>query len=768
MLERFAGYVIRHAKFVVAVCLLVTLGFGYLIRDLKINSDILTTLPQDDPVIQTFNQVGETYGGNSLAIVAVEADDIFTPRTLATIRDLTNRFRAIPGVISVTSLTHVMDIHESGGQIEIAQLIDENDFPETAEACLALKTRALSKDLLRGRLVSEDSRLSLIVCRLFTDKEKVSSRIRAEALAAGVREKLYFSGMPFQSNEIFRLIIKDLILLIPIIVVVMGAALFLGFRTLHGIWLPLLSVGISTLWTLGLMSLLRVPLSIFSDIIPVVLMAVGSAYSIHVISHYHEGGAALDPESKAVRNLAAIGLPVILAGVTTMVGFVSFVFGSYLTMIREFGAFVALGIGFTLLNALTLVPALLYIIRPPVKSRGWEAAQARRPGRLSRGWAALIVGYRGGVLAVFGLLAVIFSLFIPRIDRQVDFLDYFKPGSEIRQAENMIGRSFGGSVPTQVIVRGDIQDPEVLAAMARMQEELRRQPELHNPQSIVDYLIEMNAVMGEGRRLPDARDKVANLWFLLEGEEVLSQLVNSDGTEAIIQAMQTSAFTRRNNQMVDQLRAACRRLGTDKVSFELTSQPVIYKKLDDSLIRSQTSSMSLALGFIALCLVLMLRSLKNGLLSVLPIIFSLLLMFGFMGMARIPLDVATVLLASISIGIGVDYSIHFAGRLRRELDASRELPLDPEPLLARALQGTGKAIWINAVTVAAGFLVLGFSNLVPIQRFGMLVAFAMFSSGLGAITIIPALLLPRKKNGLAPQPAQTIKPAELAEIEGGK
>ncbi|MEW6515350.1 MAG: MMPL family transporter [candidate division FCPU426 bacterium] len=767
MLERFSRFVIRHAKLMVALSLLATLGFGYQLRYLKINSDVLTSLPQDDPVIKTFNQVGETYGGNALAIVAVEADDIFTPGTLASIRDLTNRFRAIPGVISVASLTHVIDIHDTDGQIEISQLIDENDFPRTPAACQALKTRALSKTLLRGRLVSEDGRLTLIVCRLLKDKEKVSSRIRAEALRARVPEKLYFTGMPFQSNEIYRFIVSDLMVLIPIIAVVMSLALFLSFRTLHGIWLPLLAVGISTLWTLGMMSLLRVPLSIFSNIIPVVLMAVGSAYSIHVISHYHESGASLDPEERAVGNLKDVGVPVILAAVTTMIGFASFIFGSYLTMIKEFGAFVALGIGFALFNSLTLVPALLYLIHPQAR-RPHPSADGRLPGpgRLSRFWAGLVVRHRAGLLAAFGLIAVVCSLFIPRIDRRVDFLDYFKPGSEIRKAENIIGRYFGGSVPTQVIVRGDIQDPDVLAAMAKMQEELKRQPELRNPQSIVDYLVEMNAVMGEGRRLPDTREKVANLWFLLEGEEVMSQLVNPDASEAIIQAVQKSAFSRQNSQMVEQIQAACRALGSDKVSFELTSQPVIFKKLDDSLMRSQRSSMSLALGFIVLCLVLMLRSLKNGLLSALPIAFSLLVMFGFMGAVRIPLDVATVLLASITIGIGVDYSIHFANRLQREQGLG--YTPDPEQLLARALSGTGKAIWINVVTVAAGFLVLVFSNLVPIQRFGILVALTMLSSGLGAIAIIPVLLLPGQKRPLAPQPAQAPKTAAPAEIKGGK
>ncbi|MDD5066637.1 MAG: efflux RND transporter permease subunit, partial [bacterium] len=324
---------------------------------------------------------------------------------------------------------------------------------------------------------------------------------------------------------------------------------------------------------------------------------------------------------------------------------------------------------------------------------------------------------------------------------KVDIQGYFQPGSSIRVADEIINRNFGGSMMLQMLVKGDIQDPAVLEQMKEMQEFLKKQSDIHNPQSVLDLIIEMNDVIGEGRRVPDSREKVANLWFFLEGQEVMSQLVNEDKNEAVIQCMVSRIDTASQlKKMLDAVRDHIRERNNDKISYSLTGYPSIYEHLDNSIIRSQVRSLIICVILVFICLVLLLRSFTGGLIGLVPITFTLLLIFGCMGYFHIPLDVATVLVGSIAIGIGIDYPIHFISRFRQEFHKSKSAA----DALDITLRTTGKAITINVLTVMLGFLVLLFGNLVPIQNFSILLAITMLGSGISTMVLLPALIIVTK------------------------
>ena len=314
---------------------------------------------------------------------------------------------------------------------------------------------------------------------------------------------------------------------------------------------------------------------------------------------------------------------------------------------------------------------------------------------------------------------------------------YFKPGTPIRMTEEMMEKKFGGSIPIQILVKGDIQEPGILKEMKRMEDFLKSQEDVHNPQSVADLIEEMSDVMGEGKTIPDSKDKVCNLWFLLEGEEIMSQLVNRDNTEAVIQATLGSVNTARIKRLNEDINKYIKEINNSSIVFTQTGMPPIYQKLDESIVKSQIQSIIIALVLVFICLVFLMRSFVGGLIGLTPIVFTLLIIFGFMGVSGIPLDIATVLVGGISIGIGIDYSIHFLNRFRKEFKkAGTELDA-----LDKTLETTGKAILINVLSVTMGFLVLVLGNLVPLQRFGILVAIVMIGSGIGAITLLPAIIL---------------------------
>ncbi|MCK4642232.1 RND family transporter [bacterium] len=742
-MKRFSKLVIKYRVVIIIITTLLTLVSGYFLKDLQINADITSYLPKSDPVVKLFDQIGEQYGGTLIALIALETDDIFNKETIEKINHLTQEYKKVEDVSYVTSITNVLDIKtDEEGTLQISRLIDEYDLPSTHEDLQELKDYILSKDMYRGRLVSEDAKATLIICCLQegTDKMKTAGQMKEIIRNADVKEKVSYGGIPFQMMDISEIIQDDLKLLLPLVLLMIFISLLFAFRSLRGVLLPILSVVICTIWTLGLMSILKIPITAISNIIPVILIAIGSAYSIHVISKFNEDVVTEEDRVKqSEKALSEISIPVLLAAVTTMVGFVAFAFGSYLTMIREFGIFSGLGVFFALVISITFVPSVLSLL--PVKRR--ISSSNEDDSKRKNGMARFMDKISEGVLKnekaiiIGSAIIVLISIFgIPKIQRKVDMLDYFEPGTSIRLAEELLQSKFGGSIPIQILVKGDIQDPVVLKQMKKMEEFLKSQ-NVHNPQSVADLIEEMSYAMGGGKGIPDSKDKVSNLWFLLEGEDIMSQLVNPDKTEALIQATITTVDTKQVRKLVGAIEDYIGKTNTSEFSFTQTGMPLIYQHLDDSIILSQVQSLIIALILVFICLLILFRSFTGGLIGLAPIGFTLVIIFGFMGLSGIPLDIATVLVGSISIGIGIDYSIHFGTRFRREFKKAKT----EREALEKTLETTGEAILINVITVMMGFLVLIFANLIPLRRFCILIAITMVGSGVGAVTLMPAIIL---------------------------
>ncbi len=941
-MQQFAEWVIRYRRWVIGVTIILTIFFGYQLRWIQVNSDLLSYLNPDDPAVQLFNRVGETYAGTALAMVGLEADDVFTYPTLETIHRLTEQIKQIPGVASVTSLTDVLDIRGVAGGLEVGKLINPNAIPEDPQALQQLRQYTLSKDMYNGRLVSPDGRITIIVARIQqkADKQAVAQAIQQVAQKEAGDYRLYFSGLPMQMIEINAIILQDMFRLVPVVILVLVGVLYFSFRSIRGVVLPLLTVLISTLWAMGLMVMANVPLSIISNIMPVVLIAVGSAYGIHVIARYKEDIHHCQDVHTCIRDaLAEVGFPIILAGLTTLIGFFSFV-GSYLTSVTHFGVFTGLGVLIALIVSITFLPAVLSYLKPPRIQRDAEGRESHFVVQLMDALTAFVLRHEKLIVGGSVVIIIVALLGLPRLHREVNMLEYFPEDTEIRIAENMMKKNFGGSYQVQIVVQGDLKHPAVLKEMRRLEKLLRNVPDVSKPQSVADLISEMNGVMNGHYTIPDTREGVANLWFFIESEPIMEQLVNADATEGIIQATLASWDTgeilravNRINRLLSQMDTAvvywkvqsplppeilrtlnarmastilqdahfygatrvdssalfqktlvlwqqhkavippalldtlthrlqyffeeeseieianpvverriiqttrqlmaqgelpsekalvevlerflppalqrdsetiretaysmhvfarevyqqarvqaamaqvlslfpdslqqnaafrddlrddlwllnasvvpipvnvARQAGitgeTVRMGFVQTGMPTIFTRLDESLVRSQVQSLAIAFVLVAIILMVQLRSVGGGLLAVSPIALTVLLNFAIMAYLGVGLDNATMMIASIAIGIGIDYAIHFSNRFKEELSAGRT----QTQALEVTLRTTGRAILINAASVALGFIVLLFARLVPLKHFGWLTATTMVFSAAGAITFLPAVLL---------------------------
>jgi len=751
-MKKFSHFVIKNRWLIIFFIATLTLIFAYSMRNLKINSDFASYLPETDEAVKLARYIGNKYGGNLTAIVAIETDDVFNHKTLTEIYNLTEKLKYVDGVSYVTSLTNVIDIKGTDEGIEIGRLI--NEIPEDPQKLNELKSYVLSKDLYKN-LISRDARVTLILCKLKdgVDKAEVAKKIKKEVEGEKINGKVYYGGLPFQMVDMNKLIIDDLKILTPFVGIVMILILLISFRNLRGVILPSLCVVMSIIWTLGLMSALNIPLTIISNSIPVILTAIGSAYGIHIVNKFREDINILHPKERAKVALSEIALPVFLAGITTIAGFLSFVSGSYLTMIKEFGIFTSIGVFFSLIISLTLIPSILSLLKHERKLGRVLETQGDRKFVVKI--TKMISRFRHFIL-IFTVLVVIFgTIGILKISREVSIIEYFKPETNVRATEEMLKRNFGGSLPLYILIKGDVQDPKILNEIKKVEDFLKNLEDVHNPQSIADIIEEMNYVMGEGRKLPETREKIANLMFLIENEEIFSQLVSPDKDEAIIQAMVTYASSNKVSNLVQKIQNYFNSIPDKEIDikFEQTGMPLIYKHLDDAIIKSQIQSLIFALIFVFLIMILQMKTFLGGLIGIIPISLTIVVAYGFMGYYGIPLDIATVLIASVSLGMGIDYSIHFINRLKVEIKESYSF----EEAISKVFETTGTAILINVFSVALGFTVLIFASVIPLQRFGIMILLTMFLSGGATLILLPALILTLKPQFLK----KSLKKVEL-------
>lgn len=739
-MEKLTRIIIKLKWIIVASVLALTIFFGYQTKFLTINSDILSSLPDDDPVASLYKEIGTQFGGNDMGMIVLETDNVFKAEVLQHIKQITDSLKYTDGVSTVTSLTNILDIKSSEWGIEIGKLVDEYNLPNKQAQLDSLKNYVFSKEMYKGAIVSEDGTATVVMFTLLpdADKQSVAKEIKSKIENLNLPETLYFGGLPMMMNDISDLILADIVWLLPIVFVIIALILLLSFKSFRGVLLPLLTAGIAVIWTIGIMVVTGYELTIISNIIPVVLLALGSAYTIHVLNSINQNKEK-DRKQALIKALTYIIVPVILAAVTTAIGFVSFVFGAYLTMIKDFGIFTAVGTLIALLLSIFFVPALISAFS--MYRKKIETDQPEKENILTRKilqpLVKLLFKHPKYSLSAWGILLLLSIGGMFFIKTSVNMADYFKKDNPTRVSEDVMQKKFGGSLPVFVVFEGDMQSPDVLKMMIKTEHFMKEDPNIDMTQSVADLVEQMNDAMGEGKMIPDDKAKIEQLWFLLDGQDVMTQLVSEDLDKGIIQSRFASVETKNIDEFTTKMNKFIQENKSEDIKIELTGMPSVYVKLNDSLIQSQFSSLILALVMVLLIVGLMLRSISKGVYATIPIIATILILFGFMGITGIPLDIATVLVGSIALGIGIDYSIHIITGFNFHLKETA----DAEKAIEKTILSSGKAVIINVISVAAGFLVLIFSQLVPLQNFGILVAISMFGSGIGALTLLPIILI---------------------------
>ena len=745
-MEKFSQLVLKYRWLIIVFVIAITVFFGLQIPKIKINSDVVSSLPADDKDAVLLKRIGEKFGGNRLGMVILDCENIFTTEVLQHVKQITDSISRIEHISSVTSLTNTVSIREGEDGIEIGKLVDEDNLPDSPEKLKALREMVMANDMFKGTIVSEDGTATVIIFTLSdeADIQKVASAVEEKTQQLNLPERIYYGGSPMLITSIAHLISDDMKLLFPVALLVIALVLFLSFRSVNGVVLPLLVCIIAIVWVIGAMALFGFEMSMVSNNIPIVLLAVGSAYAIHVL-HWIDHVKKINPPRAISVALVSVTVPVVLAALTTMAGFLSFIFGSYLRMIRDFGLFTALGTFFAVFLSLLFIPAVVSLF--PERKTGKNKDKVFQNPRIHK---FLLIPLKRAlirspkkILWIWIFLVVAAIAGITLIQRNVDIRNYFQKDNPTRIAEDIMTQKFGGTKPVFVHFEGDILDPKVLKTMIRMEEYMKKDPEVSSTQSIADLIVAINGAFGEGEKIPDEKETVEQLWFLLEGNENIQKFISSDLDEAVIISKYVSSDNEMKKDFAVYMQKFIDENSSEDCKIQVTGMPFIDATMDRSLIHSQIGSLLIAVLFVIFIVGIILRSLISGIYAALPIVASIIILFGFMGFTNIPLNIGTVLVASVVVGIGIDYSIHVITHFNKAIRKGESI----SEAVNETIEISGRAIIINVFSVSAGFLVLLFSEMVPLEYFGLLISLSMVGSGLGAMTLLPSILILSNRKG---------------------
>ncbi len=546
--------IFKKPQFIIALCVIITGILGFFIKDLQIDNSIRQFLPQKDASYTRLSETEEQFGSMMVIGVSMEARNgtILTPEYIDLVRRITDRALEAEGVSDVDSLTHIDYVCESDGAISASQLIPDTYTGSDADIAQlegrlneweAMYNRVIVNDDMTGTQlqvtlapysreheVERAAKLGRKKIRSEAEEEEdvlnaITAIVNEETAGHNVDVKIYGNPVVMQNSRVFML--ADLTRLIPLVIVVVLLSLYFSFKTMDGTLLPLITVVMATSWTMGLMSLFKVTFTLVSSVIPVALIAVGSAYGIHVLTHYYvaldmtEGELTKEKYTEAVFNgLHEVMSAVLLAGITTIIGFISLI-SSPIAPLHSFAVFTAVGVAISLLLAITFIPAILLL-------KDYSKVQANRNKRshLSEKIAMKIEHarrLRGGksadeaqgdtlyqiyhffcgskprlflsIIVMVGLSVL--GLRMLHIDTAL--VNYFPENCEMRQDINYIDKQFAGTNSLYLNVKGpdkgSLTNPEILKAVDDMQEYLEEEyPDIGKIVSFTEFIKRINQV----------------------------------------------------------------------------------------------------------------------------------------------------------------------------------------------------------------------------------------------------------------------------------
>ncbi len=585
------------------------------------------------------------------------------------------------------------------------------------------------------------------------------------------RTEIYLGGLPVALSFLEADSWRMTRYVYPLAVVVVMGVLYLAFRSLQGVLLPLACAFLSVIWAVGLMGLFRIPLDPWNMMTPILILAVAAGHSVQILKRYYEElGTTRDSRDAVVASLTKIGPVMIAAGLVAAVSFASLLTFDLKTF-QSFGLFTAFGILSAVILEMTFIPAARSLMKPAIRDAVRpELVEGRREAapldRFLSGIARLATERRGIVWAGSAVLIVAAGIGISQLTVMNSLKSLFFESTQLRKDEKALNQNFGGTATFYVYLEGKdsdaLKDPAVLRGIEGLQRELEKLPEVGKTQSFVDYVKSVNQSLHGGdpafRTVPEERSAIGEYLFLFsisgsQGE--MDRMIDYEYKRAVVWVYlrdDSSALGERLVNLVqtyakdhfpaavmigqEEPPASPKGGGGEPLKIGVAGSIPVMMALNQTMVEGKIKNILQIAAIVFILSALVFRSLIAGLFVLIPLTLAVLVNFGILGWLGIGLGIGTAAISAMAVGFGADYAIYLLYRLREEFQGSGGG--GRRAVVEKALLTAGKAIFFVALAISAGGVTLLFTGYY-IHMEGFLIPLAMMTSCLSALALLPAL-----------------------------
>lgn len=543
-MQKLIQGILKHAWLILAVTVLVTLFFGYQLRHVRFEDDITKYVPQDDPKVSFYNSLSDRFGGfqKKSMIVALEFDDLFTPQNLSSLQAVVDTVKSLPVVQKVTALTNMPKIVTTEYGIEVREVVDI--LPQTEGEAQDLRKDLENDELIWGKLVTQDGKGTIVMISFYegVDEYKATQEVEKAVDAMSLPARVTYFGFPIVMREVSKSARENMALLTPLSVVVLLVILYIGFRSFQGVFLPIFIALLASLWAIGTAASLGQSLTVISASLPVMLLAMVTAYGIHFVNRYYEERSKSNPENSVLaleNTMKGVFVPILMSALTTMAGFLSFLTAD-IKPLSDFGIYSALGILFGLLLSNFSLGALYRVYSPSRIPRHFNH-QNVESGRDRINWfletiSRGVLHHKTVVVVILLVLTVIFVVGIPQIHTETTVHSQMGKDHPVTRLLDYFKERFGSTDYNYLWISApQTRHPFVLREMIRIGKYLGRYKNFKEASSIASFFADLNKAVEGWKAIPASQEKLDNLWFFAQDNEYIKGRISDDGTETLVE-----------------------------------------------------------------------------------------------------------------------------------------------------------------------------------------------------------------------------------------
>ena len=751
-MERIASIILRYRILFFVLIGLLTGLFGYYAIESKTDNSIEVWLKRNDPKLDYYYDFIDKFGDDEFLIIAMDGDDLFTGKKIKLINDIATRLESVKGVRSVISLASVYKDKLSAPYFK--EVLKRNKARSVLDV---FEEKILDDPMYVNNIISSDGETTAIIATVAKGSPEARKELvkeTREILSAVETEnsmkKFFLAGPSIVNTELDRMSQNDMKTFTPVMFAVALVILVVLFKNISGVLIPAITIGINIMWTVGLFVIFGNKMNMVSGMLIPLVFIISLATTVHILNRFYlEVALSGDKRESILKTLRHICVPCFLTCVTTSIGFLSLVV-SDVTPVKTTGIFMAAGIMMSFFVCITLVPGMLSLF-PERMSRPFmnikkDRSSSNKEFQGIYGFIGKFV--RNNTIYVFFISLVFVGVAIygvTKIDAESSIFESFPESSEITRSTEHIEQELMGLIPMDIVVdagnTGSVFQPDVLMKMEKLQDYLKGIPEVTKSVSVVDYVKYLNKLLNKDN--PDSpvvtKDKAIDYVKLasLHGDSIVAGLYTEDYSEGRISVRMKNVGSSRYKSIVNDIERFIKENFPLSVSCAITGIVPLLMDMQGYLIESQIKTFTLAFILIFICIALLLKSTRIGMMSMIPNLVPIAITLGVMGYVGINLDVATIMIASVAIGISVDDTIHFLYRFKEEFKKDGDHYL----AIQRTLSGVGRALIFTTVVATCGFLVFCLSSFKAIQYFGLLTGITMVSALVADLFILPSCIL---------------------------